>query len=374
MTDTEPQGETCPLPLDSLPPQVRKHVEPGAKEKMRKMAARGIIPMPPADQVKALCILSYDPDPAIRETALETVRGLPEKVFSSVLRGSLPPPVLDFLAQHLSDKPAYVELILLNQQTSDETVARLARTVEEKALTIIAENQLRLLRHPDIIRGIHENPHASQALLDRVVDFAVRSGLDIPDLETFQEARRRIFGDSAPPADTSGDTAESLLEEHSEELASESAEAFDVEAEEEASEERLTLTQKILKMTVSEKIKLATLGNKAARSILLRDSNKLVQLAAVTSPRITEGEVIGLTNSRTLSDDVMRVILSNRDWMKNYQVKVNLVNNPKTPVPDAMRLLQHLRVSDLKQLARNRNISNVVRTQAKNLLQKKGVN
>ncbi len=371
MTDTQPTGDACPLPLDSLPPQVRKHVEPGAKEKMRKMAARGIIPMPPADQVKALCILSYDPDPAIRETAVETVRNLPEKVFASVLRGSLPAPVLDFLAEHLADKPNYVELILLNQSTSDETVARLARIVDEKALTIVAENQLRLLRHPDIIRGIHENPNASQALIDRVVDFAVRSGLDIPDLETFREARRRIFGESAAPSEESADTADSLLEEHSEELASETAEPFDLE--EEATEERLTLTQKILKMTVSEKIKLATLGNKAARSILLRDSNKLVQLAAVTSPRITEGEVIGLTNSRTLSDDVMRVILNNRDWMKNYQVKVNLVNNPKTPVPEALRLLQHLRVSDLKQLARNRNVSNVVRTQAKNLLQKKGV-
>ncbi len=366
---TEAAPEGCPLSLDALPPQFRKHVEPSGKEKMRRMAAKGIIPMPPVEQVKALFILSYDPDPSIRETALETVRGLPEKVLTSVLRSTLPAPVLDFLAAHLGDKPAYVELILLNQNTSDETFERLARTANEKCLTIIAENQLRLLRHPAIIRALHENPNASKALVDRVVDFAVRSGVDLPDLETFKEARRRIFGEEAPPPQPE-ETAESLLAAHHEELASETAEGVE---QDEDSEERQTLTQKILKMTISEKIKLATLGNKAARSILLRDSNKLVQLAAVTSPRITEGEVIGLTNSRTLPDDVMRVILSNRDWMKNYQVKVNLVNNPKTPVPEALRLLQHLRNSDLKQLARNRNVSNVIRTQAKNLLQKKGV-
>lgn len=359
---TPPAG--APLSADALPPQFRKHVDPATPVKLRMMAAKALIPMPPVDQVKALFLLSYDPEEEVRATCAATVSGLSDRILGPTLRGDLPAPVLDFLAANLADQPSYVELILLNPATSDATFARLAETVDEAQLGIVADNQLRLLREPEIIRALHKNPRTSRATLDKVVDFAVRSGVNLPDLPTFQEARRRILGEAADREPEVEETAEGLIAAHKADLGEEKADELEDDT-------RVTLTQKILRMTVSEKIKLAGLGNKEARTILLRDPNKLVQEAAIQSPRITEGEVVAMSNSRTLPDGILRIILNNRDWMKNYQVKVNLVQNPKTPLPTAMRLLPHMRPNDLKGLARNRNVPNALSTQAKNLLEKK---
>ena len=87
-------------------------------------------------------------------------------------------------------------------------------------------------------------------------------------------------------------------------------------------------------MSVSEKIKLATLGNKEARTLLLRDSNKLVCMAAATSPRITDGEILGLANSRTVNADVLRYVYSSREFLKTYVDQVLAGEEPEGPAAD----------------------------------------
>ena len=131
---------------------------------------------------------------------------------------------------------------------------------------------------------------------------------------------------------------------------------------------RLTLYQRIQKMTVSQKIKLALLGNKEARTILLRDSNRVVIESVIKSPRITDGEVVGITNSRSVSEDIIRMIAANREWQKNYRVRQALAANPKTPVPIAIRLLETMSKQDLKNLSNSKNISSVVATTAKRMM------
>src|SRR5688572_20121963 len=134
---------------------------------------------------------------------------------------------------------------------------------------------------------------------------------------------------------------------------------------------RLTLTQKMMKMNVAEKIKLATMGNKEARGLLLRDSNKLVSVAVIRSPRITDGEVLAIANNRAAQDDVLRVVYSNREWTKMYPLKVALVKNPKTPSGIAMKFLSTLRESEIKDLARNKNVPSGIQMQAKKMMEKK---
>jgi hypothetical protein len=124
-------------------------------------------------------------------------------------------------------------------------------------------------------------------------------------------------------------------------------------------------------MSVAEKIKLATLGNKEARTILVRDSNKLVCLAAATSPRITDGEILGLANSRVVNADVLRYIYSNRDFLKTYAIKVALVKNPKVPLPTALKLMQVLHEKDIRDLSRDRNVPHTIQAQAKGWILKK---
>jgi hypothetical protein len=119
---------------------------------------------------------------------------------------------------------------------------------------------------------------------------------------------------------------------------------------------RASLFQKIQSMTVAEKIDLARNAPKEARTLLLRDSNKLVQIAVITSPKITESEIIAIANNKQVSDEVLREIAMNREWLRNYQVRLALVNNPKTPLSIAMAQIPYINQRDLSMLAKSRAI------------------
>jgi hypothetical protein len=132
-----------------------------------------------------------------------------------------------------------------------------------------------------------------------------------------------------------------------------------------------SLYHRILQMGVAEKIKLALLGNKEARDILVRDSNKIVSVAVVKSPKIQEAEIETISKSRSVSDDVLRHIASSKEWMKSYSIKFNLASNAKTPIPIAMRLLTQLREQDLRKLAKSKNVSQTLANQARRLAEAK---
>ncbi|MBM4328107.1 MAG: DUF4388 domain-containing protein [Deltaproteobacteria bacterium] len=133
-----------------------------------------------------------------------------------------------------------------------------------------------------------------------------------------------------------------------------------------------SLYHRISNMGVAEKIKLAFNGSKEARELLVRDSNKLVALAAVKSPKIQESEIEALSKSRSVCDDVLRYIADTKEWVSSYTVKVNLCSNSKTPVPIALKLLNHLRELELRKLAKSKNVSAVVSTQARRLAEARG--
>ena len=124
-------------------------------------------------------------------------------------------------------------------------------------------------------------------------------------------------------------------------------------------------------MPPGKKIKLAYLGNKESRGILLRDRNKQVALAVVKSGRMTDGEAASAAGNRNVSMDVLREIADNREFMRKYPIKVALVNNPRTPPSVAVPIVSQLQKRDLEQLARNRNVSSVLFTMAAKLMKQK---
>jgi len=124
-------------------------------------------------------------------------------------------------------------------------------------------------------------------------------------------------------------------------------------------------------MSIAEKIKLATKGNKEARSYLLRDTNKLVSVAVIRSPKITDGEILAVANNRAAQDDVLRVVYSNREWLKMYPVKLALTKNPKVPLPKALQFLAQLRESEVKDLTKNKNVPSGVQLMARKMIDKK---
>ena len=361
----------CPLPLDALPKPLQKHADPKAPPALRTMGAKALVPaVAPADLVTLLCILSFDADEGIAATAVRTTEGLPDRITGVALRDEgLAPAVLDWLADRFAGKDATLELVLLNPQTSDQTVARLAPVVSQPLADIVRQNELRLLRHDQIIRGLCQNPNALASTVDGACDFCVRNGLTLLDVPQLVEAHKRVHGVD-PVARPPEDSAAALMAEYQQELAEDQAPPLRAETEEER-DRKLTITQRILKMSVSEKIKLATLGNKEARTILLRDANKLVSMAAVTSPRVTEGEITTLATSRTTNADVLRYIYTNRDFLRSYALRLSLVKNPKVPLPTALRFLQSLQERDVKELARDRNVPQTVSAQAKSYMMKR---
>ena len=114
-------------------------------------------------------------------------------------------------------------------------------------------------------------------------------------------------------------------------------------------------------------------GDKEARNILVKDSNRQVQEAVLDSPRITEPEIVAIANSRNVGDEILRKIAINREWMKNYQVRLGLVNNPKTPLTIGLKILGTLMISDLKRLSKSKSVSSVLTSAAARALTKKGV-
>ncbi len=358
---------TAPITGDFLPQHLRKHVEPTSPVPLRMMAAKAMIPLSPPDMVAALFLLTFDADPNVRDTAVKTASGLPDKILGTALRDEgLQPPVLGFMMRLFGDREAYAEMLILNGSTPDEEIAAVASRCVLRLAEVIGQNQLRLLRHEGIIRQLCKNPNVNAVLTDSVCDFAVRSGLHLPDVPQMRDARIRLFGVDAPDAPVDqGPTADEVIAAHRE-LADEGSAAPALEEG-----KRLSISQKVLKMSVAEKIKLATKGNKEARGLLIRDSNKLVSLAVIRSPRITDGEVLSVANNRAATDDVLRVIYNHREWLKSYPLKVALVKNPKVPVAIAMRFLSTLRESEIKDLARNKNVSSGIQTMAKKMIDKK---
>ncbi len=364
----------CPLPLEVLPKPLHKHVDPNAPAPLRMMGAKGLVPaVAPGDLVTMLFMLAFDGDENVRATSAKTAEGIPDKIWGVAFRAEeVKGEVLDWLADRFAAKDAALELLLLNSSTPDATVARLAPAVSQKLAEIVRQNELRLLRHDDIIRGLCRNPNVLASTIDGACDFCVRNGVKLFDVPQIVEAYKRVNGvdpTATPPVPE--ETASGLIAEFRGELGEERGEEGRPPETAEEARKKLTITQRILKMSVSEKIKLATLGNKEARTLLLRDANRLVCIAAVTSPRITEGEIMTLANSRTTSSEVLRSIYGNRELLRNYSLKLSLVKNPKVPLPTALRFLQTLQERDIKELARDRNVPNTVQAQAKAWMLKK---
>jgi hypothetical protein len=94
-------------------------------------------------------------------------------------------------------------------------------------------------------------------------------------------------------------------------------------------------------------------------------------MAAATSPRITDGEIQGLANSRTVNADVLRYVYSSREFLKTYAIKIAIVKNPKVPLPTALKLMYTLQEKDIKELSRDRNVPQTIQAQAKSFLMKK---
>jgi len=123
--------------------------------------------------------------------------------------------------------------------------------------------------------------------------------------------------------------------------------------------------QRLQEMTVPQKMSRAMKGTREERAILVRDPNKLISVAVLSSPKLIGSEVEAIAKMSSVSEEILRIVSTNRNWMKSYVVVSALARNPKTPLPISMNLLNRLTEKDLKVLSTNRNVPEVLRTTAR---------
>jgi hypothetical protein len=125
--------------------------------------------------------------------------------------------------------------------------------------------------------------------------------------------------------------------------------------------ERLSPLQKISKLTVGERVKLAMLGNKEERSLLIRDGSRVVYAAVMASPKLTDQEVETIASMKNVQEGVLREVARNRKFIKSYTVMKNLVNNPRCPMDLSLNFIKNLLPPDLKALSMNKGVPETVR-------------
>ncbi len=136
----------------------------------------------------------------------------------------------------------------------------------------------------------------------------------------------------------------------------------------EGEEEKAGAESKVLStLSVMDRMKLAMKGTREQRAQLIRDSNKLVSAAVLSSPKLSETEVEAFAKMANVSEEVLRVIATNRSWMKNYGVALGLAKNPKTPPGISMHLLHRLNERDVKMLSIDRNVPESLRLAARKI-------
>jgi hypothetical protein len=391
---------------------VQAVVSGAAPQQARMAAARGLLPLAQDVMLELLVALRSDSDAEVARAADETLKGQePAALLGVASSVETPPPVLSYLASREGLARAVQESVALNASTPDEAIAALARTTSEGAvLDLISVNQQRLIRAPTIIDAVLTNPARTTDADRRVREtrrefFEKERGAE----QIAGELRARGMGAAAEFFDTAEsfgaedgfsfddawliaqhievsdiDLDDSWLPtERLEEMVDEpfeqrraAAERLIAEASKElggaAAPERLALIRRIMLMKVKDRIKLGRKGDREARSILIRDSNKVVAQAVINNPRITDHEVESIASMRTVSDEVLRLIAMNRAWARQYPIILNLARNPRTPLPTALGILTRLYPKDLKSLGQNRNVSDAVRRQALRLMATRG--
>ncbi len=271
------------------------------EEKLR--AARGEIPLDPADLVAVLLYLSRDKDSELKGCSVNSLKRLGEETLMTVCtKMDTHPFILDVIARIHHANSSVAELIAIHPNSSENT------------LTFLAEHGVEAAREP----------------ADTIANNVTEAGQDM------KSAGIQI-------------TSEKI-------------------AIEDENDEPVGKYQFAQGLAIKDKIKLALTGDKEWRMIFIKDNNKVVSESVLKNPRITEQEVLLICKSSFNNDEIIRIICANKEWTKNPQIRKALIENNKTPLNYALRFISCLGEKDLAFLAKNKNVSSVIATQARRLL------
>lgn len=384
-------------------------------------AARGALSLPPAEIIEILVYLANH-NKVFGQQARMTLAGWDEKAsLVAAADPNTPREVLDYLIAPENLRPCLLPALLENPSISDATLTELA-TKGSREVVEAMRNSSRVQRTPVVLTAVASNPNATENEAAEFEEKLVAAESETQGRGTADQADAEIA--SEPEVE---ETVRAYLREHAQEIAVEQEKPFQplggmYEGEKASTEvvaaagedkttepaaptprvvtaspatkasstaappkasplhkkthlsheqERGSALQKISKLDIKGRIQLAMKGTKEDRSILIRDSTKLVALAVLESPKITDGEVEKFANQKNVLEAVLRQIPMKRRFMKNYGIVRNLVANPRTPLDVSLGLMKNLLTADLRNLSSNKEVSDTIRKLATKMFKQK---
>ena len=369
-------------------------------------AARGVLPLPQNDLLEVLVAFARSADAEAAGHARVTLASQDGTLLeSSVKSDDIACAVLDYLADQASLPKPVQEAIVTNPRTPPAAIVRFAQnTTNGDLLERLALNQQLLIQTPAVIDAIISNPNRTSEAERRASEtkrefFEKERGMQQIANELRAQGKEAAaefleqaeFAEDLEGSDLDLDDAMLLaslievpdsetddswlglefIEELYEEETPEQRQAIvnkilgDLTMEDsDVGAERVSVLNRVMKMGMKDRVKLAMKGDREARNILIRDPNRIVAQAVVQNPRITEQEMEKIASMRSITEDILRQIANNRQWSRNYTIVHNLARNPRTPIANVLNILSRLQARDLIGLSKNKNVSDAVRRQA----------
>ena len=391
---------------------------------MMQFAARGALQVPPAENIEILVYLARY-NKVFGELARMTLAGWDEKASLAVARDpQTPQEVLNYLISSDNVRPILLPSLLENPSVREEYMVKLATSALRDTIEIILKSE-RVRSLPRVLEALKSNPYlkkeevaelnsitsAAQPPLAQQTGATATSAEALAPAETSEASQLPEDGQSSDSTvGVDDETVFSYLKEHAEAIAAEGDKpfqaiggAFDLLSPEhfpatEAAElpptppaaasspgapvtvslpkkpappKRENTMQKINSLDVKGRIQLALKGSKEERSILIRDGTKVVSLAVLEAPKLSDGEVEKFASQKNVLEAVLRQIPMKRRFMKNYIIVRNLVANPRTPLDLGLGLMKNLLTADLKNLSTNKEVSETIRNLAGKMYKQK---
>lgn len=313
-----------------------KYVSPSSPKELRMNAARRALSeeLSAEDELTAVFVLLFDKDQELSAEAKRSLHEYPLQRLLEALSAPLDPLVIKKVLEVREDDAVRI-MAALNPGIDDATLAALASTGPEEVVAALAEDRDLLSAKPFLKDALRSNPHTPGYVKTAISELEARPSGDSP--------RRK----------------EEKLHE-------------DLTDEKRAKVDEQNIYKLIATLNTGQKLKLALSGNKSARDLLIKDSNKVISMAVLKNPRITEEEVQKVTLTKGTNDDMLRQISRNKEWVKSYGIRVGMLTNPKTPLTVSLKLLDTVYERDLQAIAKSKNVPNTLASAARRKLEAKG--
>jgi len=396
---------------------------------MMQFAARGALSVPPAENIEILVFLAKY-NKVFGDVARMTLAGWDAKAsFDAASNPQTPGQVLDYFMENL--RPQLLPALLENPAVAEETLAKFAISASRESIETMLKSS-RVRRSEAILDCLRSNPYLNKGESEEIsglISCASNknkdeggtsiAGVNHPGVGNENEQVLSAAADDGG-GEVPDEAVSAYLSEHASEIAAEGEKPFqaiggvldllgkDYFPQSSTSEgggdtpppvagtnhaaagaaaaparaapgkkerpdgaKRDNTVQKINRLDIKGRIQLALKGNKEERSLLIRDGTKVVALAVLEAPKLSDGEVEKFASQKNVLESVLRAIPLKRRFMKNYGVVRNLVGNPRTPLDLGLGLMKHLLTQDLKNLSANKEVSETIRKLALKMYKQK---